>query len=60
MAFDSRSDDLLTAEEVARILKVRAKEVYEVPLQAVRLSPRRLRWPRSTVEKFIAERGERR
>jgi predicted DNA-binding transcriptional regulator AlpA len=60
MTFDSKTDDLLTAEQVAQILKVRTKEVYELPLQAVRLSPRRLRWPRSIVEQFIATRGERR
>lgn len=60
MTFDSRTDDLLTAEQVADLLKIRPKEVYTLPLPAVRLSARRLRWPRSTVEQFISSHAERR
>lgn len=60
MNFDSATDQLLTASEVATILRVRPKEVYDLPLPAVRLSARRLRWTRSTVEQFVANRSERR
>lgn len=56
--FDSKTDDLLTAAQVAAILKLGQKEVYTLPLAVVRLSPRRLRWLRSVVERFIAEQGE--
>jgi predicted DNA-binding transcriptional regulator AlpA len=59
-AFDSRIDDLLTAEQVAFILKIRPKEVYTLPLPAVRLSARRLRWTRSSLDQFISSHGERR
>ena len=60
LSFDSRGDDLLTAEQVAAVLKIRAKEVYTLPLAAVRLSARRLRWTRSSLDQFIASHAERR
>lgn len=60
MNFNSKADDLLTADQVAALLKIRAKEVYTLPLPAVRLSARRLRWTRSTIEQFITTRSERR
>ena len=59
-AFDSRVDDLLTAEQVAVVLKIRPKEVYTLPLAAVRLSARRLRWTRSSLDEFISSHAERR
>jgi hypothetical protein len=58
--FDSKADDLLTAEQVAAVLKIRPKEVYTLPLSAVRLSARRLRWTRSSLEQFISSHTERR
>jgi predicted DNA-binding transcriptional regulator AlpA len=58
--FDSKADDLLTAEQVAAVLKIRPKEVYAMPLPAVRLSARRLRWTRSSLDQFIASHAERR
>jgi predicted DNA-binding transcriptional regulator AlpA len=60
LSFDSRGDDLLTAEQVAAVLKIRAKEVYTLPLAAVRLSARRLRWTRSSLDQFISSHAERR
>jgi predicted DNA-binding transcriptional regulator AlpA len=60
LSFDSRGDDLLTAEEVAAVLKIRPKEVYTLPLPAVRLSARRLRWTRSSLDQFISTHTERR
>ncbi len=60
MTFESKTDDLLTAEQVAQILRIRAKEVYQLPLPVVRLSPRRLRWVRSAVEQFVSSQVERR
>jgi predicted DNA-binding transcriptional regulator AlpA len=59
-AFDSKADDLLTAEQVAAVLKIRPKEVYTLPLPAVRLSARRLRWTRSSLDQFISAHTERR
>jgi predicted DNA-binding transcriptional regulator AlpA len=59
-AFSSQTDDLLTAVQVAAVLKIRPKEVYTLPLAAVRLSARRLRWTRSSLDQFIASRAERR
>jgi hypothetical protein len=58
--FDSKTDDLLTAEQVAAVLKIRPKEVYTLPLPAVRLSARRLRWSRSNLDRFISCNAERR
>jgi predicted DNA-binding transcriptional regulator AlpA len=58
--FDSKTDDLLTAEQVAAVLKIRPKEVYTLPVPAVRLSARRLRWTRSSLDQFISSHTERR
>jgi predicted DNA-binding transcriptional regulator AlpA len=52
----SQPESLLTASEVARILNVRPKRVYELGIPAIRISPRSLRWRRSTVERWLAER----
>jgi predicted DNA-binding transcriptional regulator AlpA len=60
VTFDSQIDDLLTAEQVAAVLKIRPKEVYTLPLPAVRLSARRLRWSRSSLDQFISSHAERR
>ena len=60
VGFDSKNDDLLTAEQVATVLKIRPKEVYTLPLAAVRLSARRLRWTRSSLDQFISSHAERR
>lgn len=49
-------DPLLTAVEVAAILGVRAKRVYELGIPAVRISPRTLRWQRSDLLAWIAKR----
>ena len=49
-------DRMLTAPEVADILKVRPKRVYELCIPAVRLSDRTLRWRLSSVRKWIEER----
>ena len=49
-------DQLLTATEVGRILSVRPKRVYELGIPAVRISERSLRWSRSDLEAWIAER----
>lgn len=49
-------DPLLTAKEVAIILGVRPKRVYELGIPAIRISPRTLRWRRSDVEEWIENR----
>ena len=49
---------LLTATEVAQILNVRDKRVYQLNIPAIRLTPRTLRWRRSTVEQWLADRTE--
>jgi predicted DNA-binding transcriptional regulator AlpA len=58
--FSSATDDLLTAAQVAAVLKIRPKEVYTLPLRAVRLTARRLRWSRSSLDEFVSSRLERR
>lgn len=50
-------EPLLTAEQVARILGVRAKRVYELGIPRVQVSTRTLRWSRSAVEAWIAARS---
>lgn len=52
-------EPLLTAAQVARILSVRLKRVYELGIPAVRLSEKTLRWRRSAVLTWLDQRTER-
>ena len=47
------TEPLLTVKEVARILSVPVKRVYELGIPAVRLSTRSLRWRMSDVQQWI-------
>ena len=47
---------LLTVKEVAAILNVPFKRVYELGIPAVRLSTRSLRWRKSDVQQWIERR----
>jgi predicted DNA-binding transcriptional regulator AlpA len=47
---------LLTAAEVARIVGVSPKRLYELGIPSVRISERSLRWRPSTVAAWIAQR----
>ena len=49
-------EPLLTAAEVARLLGVRAKRVYELGIPAVKLSDRALRWRPSQLAAWIQQR----
>ena len=49
-------EPLLTATDVARVLGVRPKRVYELGIPAVKISPRSLRWAPSDLEAWIASR----
>jgi predicted DNA-binding transcriptional regulator AlpA len=49
-------EPLLTAEQVAKILGVRPKRVYELGIPAVHLSARSLRWRPSQVAEWIQQR----
>lgn len=51
-------EPLLTAAEVARLLGVRPKRVYELGIPAVRLSEKTLRWRRSAVLSWLESRTE--
>ena len=51
-------EPLLTADELAGILRLPAKAVYELPLPRVRLGPRRIRWRPADVREFIKRRIE--
>jgi predicted DNA-binding transcriptional regulator AlpA len=51
-------DPLLTAADVAVVLGVRPKRVYELALPAVRISERSLRWKRADILAFIERRTE--
>lgn len=56
---DKRADDqLLTAQDVAKLLSVKPKTVYGLNIPCVRLSVRRKRWKRSEVCKWIDERRQ--
>ena len=50
-------EPLLTAEQVAGILAVRVKRVYELGIPSVRLSVRTLRWRRADVMTWLAARS---
>ena len=52
------SDPLLTAREVAALLGVKPKRVYELPIPFVQLSARSKRWRRSDVEQFVNSRRQ--
>ncbi len=52
-AESSAAEPLLSAKEVARILSVPVKRVYELGIPAVRLSTRSLRWRMSDVQRWI-------
>ena len=47
---------LLTAADVARILSVRSKRVYELGIPYVRISERAKRWRRSDIDTWINSR----
>jgi predicted DNA-binding transcriptional regulator AlpA len=49
-------EPLLTAAQVARILAVRPKRVYELGIPAVRISVKALRWRRSDLEAWLEQR----
>jgi predicted DNA-binding transcriptional regulator AlpA len=51
-------EPLMTATEVAKVLKLAPKAVYDLPIKRVRLGPRRLRWRPEDVRAFIAKRTE--
>ena len=50
------AERLLTAKDVAEILNIRPKRVYELSIPAVRISDRQLRWRKETLERWIRER----
>ncbi len=58
VACDPLDESLLTAAEVARILGVRTKRVYELGIPAVRLSEKCLRWRRAVLQIWIDQRTE--
>jgi predicted DNA-binding transcriptional regulator AlpA len=51
-------EPLLTAAEVARILGVRPKRVYELGIPAVRLSEKCMRWRPSQVQAWLDSRSD--
>jgi predicted DNA-binding transcriptional regulator AlpA len=55
-AGDPALEPLLTAADVAKVLGVRPKRVYELAIPAVKLSERSLRWRPSQLAAWIHER----
>lgn len=53
------AEPLLTARDVARMLSVPGKRVYELGIPAVRISTRSLRWRLSDVQQWIEGRIKR-
>jgi predicted DNA-binding transcriptional regulator AlpA len=49
-------EPLLKARDVARILQVPEKSVYELPIPRVELGPRRIRWRPADVNEYINRR----
>lgn len=49
---------LLRVQEVAAVLNVRVKRVYELPIRQVRLGRRSIRWRPSDLRDFIERRLE--
>jgi predicted DNA-binding transcriptional regulator AlpA len=51
-------EPLLTAAEVGRILGVRPKRVYELPIPQIRISEHAIRWSRADLSAWLAQRRE--
>lgn len=51
-------EPLLTAEELAEILQVPKKSVYDLPIPRVRIGERRIRWRPADVREHIQRRVE--
>jgi predicted DNA-binding transcriptional regulator AlpA len=51
-------DELLDAREVAALLKVRYKRVYDLGIPTVRVGPRTLRWRVSDIEAWLSARRD--
>jgi predicted DNA-binding transcriptional regulator AlpA len=51
-------EPLLTAAEVGRILGVRPKRVYELPIPQIRISEHAIRWSRADLSAWLARRRE--
>lgn len=51
-------EPLLTADEVAEILQVPRKSVYDLSIPRVRIGERRVRWRPADVREFINRRVE--
>ena len=49
-------EHLLTAKQVAEILGVRQKRIYELGIPVVHVSERQLRWRPEAVQRWITER----
>jgi predicted DNA-binding transcriptional regulator AlpA len=58
---DREPDRLLNAKQVASMLNIRPKRVYDLGIRRVLLSPRTVRWKQVDVEGWIESRsrGER-
>ncbi len=52
------SEPLLTARQVAELLQVPVKRVYELPIARVRISRRCVRWRPRDVQEFVKRRIE--
>ena len=53
---ETRVERLLTAAQVAQVLGIRPKAVYELDIPRVELSPRRYRWRLSDLNAWIEAR----
>lgn len=51
-------EPLMTAEEVAEVLQVPRKSVYDLAIPRVRIGERRVRWRPADVREFIQNRVE--
>lgn len=51
-------EPLMTADEVAEVLQVPKKSVYELAIPRVRIGKRRVRWRPADVREFIQRRVE--
>ena len=56
---DDSASELLTAKDVARLLNISIKRVYELGIPRVRLSEKTIRWRQSDLIAFIKRRRTR-
>ena len=55
---DDIANQLLTAKDLAEMLRLQQKAVYDLPIPSILITKRRRRWVKKDVLRFLSERME--